>query len=158
MDLFMRDCNSMVSNVTINKQAAINVGTNGQTFSTVYSASDMFTNGVPIIGTGARIFMRKASNYIVAPPYRKLTTTEPEDSEYTITINQIDGVTVESDLDAAFEADLITLTATITDSTITGINFSTDDFNVIINSTDVDNIYEFRMGSKNLIINITAVR
>jgi len=157
MDLFMRDCNAMVSNVTISKQAARSVGVNGQTLSTVFSQSDMFINGVPIIGDGARLFMRKAYNVLGAPPYRKLSTVEPEDEEFTITVNQVEGVNVTTDLDAAFEIDTVEVTVEITDELVTDVQLSIDDPDIELVSIG-ENKYEFTMGIKNVVIDVTVTR
>lgn len=157
MDLFMRDCNSMTSNVSITTEAARNVNVNGQTLSTVFSQSNMFVNGVPIVGDGARLFMRKAYNVLGAPPYRHLTTTEPEDTEYTVTINQVEGVIVTPDLDAAFEIDTVTLTVEITDPAVTNVELTIDDPDVELVSVG-NNIYEFIMGVKNVTINVNVTR
>lgn len=71
IDMMLRDCNAMVSPITVSAEVAEKADGNGQTFSSVYTQSDMISHGLPIVGSGADILRAKLPNY-PAPPNRNL--------------------------------------------------------------------------------------
>lgn len=71
IDMMLRDCNAMVSPITVSVEVAEKADGNGQTFSSVYTQSDMISHGLPIVGPGADILKAKLPNY-PAPPNRNL--------------------------------------------------------------------------------------
>lgn len=71
IDMMLRDCNAMISPITVSAEVAERADGNGQTFSSVYTQSDMISHGLPIVGTGADILRAKLPNY-PAPPNRNL--------------------------------------------------------------------------------------